>query len=93
MHAGQSRNKPRAARGNVRLKGFVLPLEVDEINRRSIEGELTGDQHIAAIAALFNATNDNISVPIGTEDVDRASAIKNCRAASLFLCVALVLDV
>lgn len=37
------------ARGSVRLEGFVLSPEVEEINRRFIDGELTGDEHIAAI--------------------------------------------
>lgn len=37
------------ARGSVRFEGFVLSKEVEEINRRFIDGELTGDEHIAAI--------------------------------------------
>ncbi|MBV7483236.1 antitoxin VbhA family protein [Bordetella sp. BOR01] len=37
------------ARGSVRFEGFVLSAEVEEINRRFINGELTGDEHIAAI--------------------------------------------
>jgi len=39
------------ARGSVRLEGFVLSPAVEEINRRFIDGELTGDEHIAAIKA------------------------------------------
>ncbi|MFT4240877.1 MAG: antitoxin VbhA family protein [Acidovorax sp.] len=39
------------ARGSVRFEGFVLPSEVEQINRRFIEGELTGDQHMEAIKA------------------------------------------
>ncbi|MDR3383934.1 antitoxin VbhA family protein [Cupriavidus basilensis] len=39
------------ARGSVRFEGFVLSPEVEEINRRFIDGELTGDEHVAAIAA------------------------------------------
>ncbi len=40
------------ARGSVRFEGFILSPEVEQINRRFIDGELTGDQHIAAIKAL-----------------------------------------
>ena len=39
------------ARGSVRFEGFILTPEVEEINRQFIDGELTGDQHIAAIKA------------------------------------------
>jgi hypothetical protein len=39
------------ARGSVRLEGFVLSEEIEEINRRFIEGEISGDEHIEAIKA------------------------------------------
>ncbi|KWF77598.1 hypothetical protein WL93_26670 [Burkholderia diffusa] len=39
------------ARGSVRFEGFVLSPEVEDINRRFIDGELSGDEHIAAIKA------------------------------------------
>ena len=39
------------ARGSVRLEGFVLSPEVEELNRRFIEGELTDDEHTAAVIA------------------------------------------
>jgi hypothetical protein len=39
------------ARGSVRFEGFVLTPEVEEINRRFICGELSGDEHMAAIKA------------------------------------------
>lgn len=39
------------ARGSVRLEGFVLSSKVEDISRRYINGELTGDEHIAAIKA------------------------------------------
>ena len=39
------------ARGSVRFEGFILSPEVEQINRRFIDGELTGDQHIEAIKA------------------------------------------
>ena len=42
------------ARGSVRLEGFVLSPEVEEVNRRFIAGELTGDEHIAAIKAAVS---------------------------------------
>ncbi len=37
------------ARGSVRFEGFVLSPEVEEINRRFIDGEMTGDEHVEAI--------------------------------------------
>lgn len=39
------------ARGSVRLEGFVLPAAVEEVNRRFIDGELTGDEHLEAVKA------------------------------------------
>lgn len=39
------------ARGNVRFEGFVLAADIEEISRRFIDGELTGDEHVAAIKA------------------------------------------
>ena len=41
------------ARGSVRFEGFVLPPEVEDINRRFIDGELTGAEHVAAIKAAI----------------------------------------
>lgn len=53
----QERARRRAAiefaRGSVRFEGFVLSPEVEEINRRFIDGELTGDEHIEAIKAAL----------------------------------------
>jgi hypothetical protein len=40
------------ARGSVRLEGFVLSEEIEEINHRFMEGEMTGDEHIEAIKAV-----------------------------------------
>ena len=37
------------ARASVRLEGFVLDTETEELNRRYIEGEITSDEHSAAI--------------------------------------------
>lgn len=43
------------ARGSVRLEGFVLSADIEEISRRYIDGEITGDEHVAAIrAAVLN---------------------------------------
>lgn len=39
------------ARGSVRLEGFVLAPDIEAINRRYIAGELTDDEHVAAIRA------------------------------------------
>ena len=39
------------ARGSVRLEGFVLSPEIEQINQRFIDGELTRQQHIEAIKA------------------------------------------
>lgn len=43
------------ARGSVRFEGVVLSPEVEEINRRFIDGEITGDEHIEAIKAAVKA--------------------------------------
>lgn len=37
------------ARGSVRLEGFILSPAVEELNRRYIEGEITSEEHSAAI--------------------------------------------
>lgn len=39
------------ARASVELEGFTLSPEVEAISRRFIAGELTGEEHIAAIRA------------------------------------------
>lgn len=39
------------ARASVGLEGFTLSPEVEAISRRFIAGELTGDEHVAAIRA------------------------------------------
>jgi hypothetical protein len=43
------------ARGSVRLEGFVLAPEVEDLNRRYIAGELTSQQLTDAILALYPA--------------------------------------
>lgn len=40
-----------AARGSVRLEGFILSAEIEAINQRFIDGELTREEHIQAIQA------------------------------------------
>ena len=40
-----------AARGSVRLEGFILTPEVEAISERYIRGELTAEEHVAAIKA------------------------------------------
>jgi len=43
------------ARGSVRLEGFILPPEVEQINQRFINGELTRREHVEAVkAAVLN---------------------------------------
>lgn len=44
------------ARGSVRFEGFVLSPEVEELNRRFIEGELTSDEHVAGTLRLYDPT-------------------------------------
>ena len=44
------------ARGSVRYEGFILGPEVEELNRRFIEGELTSDEHVAEIRRLYDPT-------------------------------------
>ena len=39
------------ARGSVRFEGFILPPEVEDVNRRFIDGELTRQEHIEAVKA------------------------------------------
>lgn len=43
------------ARASVELEGLTLSPEVEAINRRYIDGELTGDEHVAAIRATARA--------------------------------------
>ncbi len=51
----ERRRSVAIARGSVRLEGFVLAPDIEEISRRYIDGELTGDEHVAAIrAAVLN---------------------------------------
>ncbi len=40
-----------SARASIELEGFTLSHEVEAISRRYIAGELTGDEHVAAIRA------------------------------------------
>jgi hypothetical protein len=40
-----------SARASVQLEGFTISPEGEAINRRFIDGELTGEEHIAAIRA------------------------------------------
>lgn len=39
------------ARGSVRFEGFILSPEVEQINRRFIDGELTRQEHVEAVKA------------------------------------------
>jgi hypothetical protein len=68
MISTQERNaRKRAidfARGSVRFEGIVLCPAIEEINRRFINGELTGDEHIAAIRAVV--LNESSRTPAGT---------------------------
>jgi hypothetical protein len=48
---GRRQNAIDFARASVELEGFTLSAEVEAINQRYIDGELTGDEHIAAIRA------------------------------------------
>jgi hypothetical protein len=40
----------------VRFEGFILPPEVEALNRRFIDGELTSDQHVAQTRRLYDPT-------------------------------------
>ena len=42
------------ARGSVRFDGFILSPEVEELNRRFVEGELTSDEHVAETLRLYD---------------------------------------
>lgn len=41
------------ARGSVRLEGFVLSDFAEELNRQYIEGEITSEEHSAALRAHY----------------------------------------
>ena len=41
-----------AARGSVRLEGFVLSAQAERVNERYVDGELTLDEYIAAVKKL-----------------------------------------
>jgi hypothetical protein len=43
------------ARGSVRLEGYILDADIEAINRRFIDGEITGDEHIEAIKAAVTS--------------------------------------
>jgi hypothetical protein len=36
----------------VRYEGIILPQNVEEINRQFIDGDLTGDEHVASVLAF-----------------------------------------
>ena len=42
----------RYARGSVRLSGFTLPPELDEIDRQYLSGEISLEEHSAACRRL-----------------------------------------
>ena len=42
----------RFARNSVRLEGFPLSAEAEALNRRYLNGEITGAEHTAALLAL-----------------------------------------
>lgn len=44
------------ARGSVCFEGAILGPEVEELNRRFIEGELTSDEHVAETRRLYDLT-------------------------------------
>ena len=44
------------ARSSVRFEGFILGPEVEELNRRFIEGELTSEEHVAKTRRLYDPT-------------------------------------
>jgi len=44
------------ARGSVRFEKFVLGPEVEELNCRFIEGELTSEEHVAETLRLYDPT-------------------------------------
>jgi ferric-dicitrate binding protein FerR (iron transport regulator) len=40
------------ARGSVRLEGFSLAPDIEDLNQRYIDGEISGAEHSAAIRSL-----------------------------------------
>lgn len=45
------------ARNNVRLEGFVLPSDVEELNRRYVDGKMTSEEHSTAIRAQYGRSS------------------------------------
>jgi hypothetical protein len=45
--------------GSERFEGFILGPEVEELNRRFIEGEVTSEEHVAETLRLYDPTLRN----------------------------------
>ncbi len=43
------------ARASVRLEGTVLPVEIEELNRRYVEGELSTSEHVEKVIEAADA--------------------------------------
>jgi Antitoxin VbhA len=43
------------ARASVRLEGTVLPVEIEELNRQYVDGELTTSQHVEKVIETADA--------------------------------------
>ena len=43
------------ARASVRLEGTVLPLEIEDLNRRYVDGELTTSEHVEKVIEAADA--------------------------------------
>lgn len=59
ISAEKRAKRQRAAdftRGSVRSEGFILGPEVEEMNRRFIDGEVTSDEHVAETRRLYDPT-------------------------------------
>lgn len=55
MERGRRQASIDNARGSVRFEGFILSPEVEQINRRFIDGELTRQEHVEAIKAAVKS--------------------------------------
>jgi hypothetical protein len=60
-----------SARGSVRLEGFIVDDEVEALTARYIDGELTTEEHTAAILKLYKQTE-----PIKISDEERQKRLE-----------------
>jgi hypothetical protein len=53
------------ARANVRLSGTILPPQIEEINRRFIDGEISAEEHLSLALTFADRLNASMGRPQG----------------------------